>query len=494
VGAIIDAVERGQRRLRWRFASEGPAPRKVAQGERLPEPEPILDALLTADRWMVRRKDVVRFSTERELRRSHSFDFYVPDCVVKPFVPAPVLPLGFWWKASDRYFEIDFVDDDGRALPLHRTAYSKRLTLNVMLEHARRVLSYDSRGRLSRATYASITFIVEAEPAEAFSEFYVTWYVHRRRNCEISQLAKDAEFMRLLGVSAFASVVTTKVRGDLGRRHLVKLHYTERQKTYFRTDRYKLYKVPSKQKTRRVPRWIPRIFGLGAYELDLSNPFVRAQSYHFEAYAPQGLQFASASLKLAERLTGPESSKLEHSLHLEDRDMGSASFATLRSKLLVTDRWLTSAIICTAIAFGVLVGVSKNVESFEPSSSQNVIAAMLLLPSVAMAIVWRRVHWVVERLHKWIRYAFLSVSVLLFYLAFRIAESPTVNTSQMSLHLSGRPLVEFEEMSRFTDGQSLATTARLIMIYTAAVLAILLVVRFHRDRIRDIWRTLSRRD
>jgi hypothetical protein len=494
LGAILDALERGQRSFRWRLGANGSQSRRVAQGDKLPDPGPILDALLSADRWMVRRKDVVRFSTERELRRSHSFDFFVPDCVVRPFVPAPVLPLGFWWKAPDRYFEIDFVDEEGRALPLHRATYGKQLTLNIMLEYARRVLGYPSRGRLSRDTYGSIIFIVEKEPVKAVSEFFVKWYVRPNpERSEMGRLSRNAEFMRLLGVSALASVVTTRVRGEVGHRHLVKLRYTERQETYFKTDRYELSGA-ARRKPRQMPRWIPRIFGLGVYKLDLSNPFVRAQSYHFEAYAPQGLQFAGASLKLAEQPVGPTSSKLEHSLHLEDRELGNTSFATIRSELLVTDGWLTSAIICTAIALGVLVGVYKNVEGFEPSSSQNVIAAMLLIPSVAMAIVWRRVHWVVERLHKWIRYAFLSVSVLLFYLAFRIAESSSINTAQVSVHLFERPWIEVQEASRFTDGQSLAATAKWIMAYTAAVLVVLLVARFHRDRLRQIWRALRRQD
>jgi hypothetical protein len=438
---------------------------------------------------MVRRKDVVRFSTEKELRRSHSFDFFVPDCVVKPFISAPVIPLGFWWKAPDRYFEIDFVDGEGRALSLHRSTYSKQLTLNIMLEYARRVLGYPNRSHLSRDTYASVIFIVEEDPVRAVSEFFVRWYIKINPHSEMGRLSQNPEFMRLLGVSAVASVVTTKARGEVGRRHLVKLSYTERQETYFRTDRYELPKAGD-QKPRQVPRWVPRVFGLGVYQLDLSNPFVRAQSYHFEAYAPQGLQFAGASLKLAEQPIGATSSKLEHSLHLEHRDLGNTSFATIRSKLLVTDGWLTSAIICTAIALGVLVGICRNVESFEPSSSQNVIAAMLLIPSVAMAIVWRRVHWVVERLHKWIRYAFLSVSVLLFYLAFRIAESATDNTTQVSVHFFRGPLIELEEMSRFTDGRSLADTAKWITAYTAVVLVVLLVARFHRDRLRQVWRAL----
>jgi hypothetical protein len=445
-----------------------------------------LDALLTADKWMVRRKDVVRFATERELRRSHSFDFFVPDCVVRPFNPAPLVPLGFWWKAPDRYFEIDFIDEEGRSLPLHRTAYSKRLTRNILLEHARRVLGYESSEDLLLSTYASIFLIVEAEQERAANEFNVGWN-ERIHNAEIMRLTQEPEFMLLLETAAFASVVTTKVRGDLSQRHLVKLRYTERQESYFGTDRYKHYGVGGRRRLSSLRRWALRVLGLGAFELSLSNPFVRAQSYHFEAYSPPGLQFAGASMRILGRKSKAETSRLEHNLHLEEKEMGKTSRVTVRSKLLVTDGWLTSAIICTSIAVGVLFGIEKNVESFEPSASQNVIAAMLLLPSVAISIVWRRVHWVVERLHKWIRYAFLSVSVLLFYLAFRIAESKSVTTSEMSMHLPGPPLIEFEQSSRFLGGESLAVTAKVIMIYTALVLVVLLVARFHRDRLREIW-------
>lgn len=438
---------------------------------------------------MVRRKDVARFETERQIRRSHSFDFFIPDCVVKPFSTSVVIPLGFWWKATDRYFDIDFVDDGGSALALHRMTYNTKLTLSIMREYARRVLHYNSTSEMSPPTAGSIAFIVSNDAPRALNEL-AEW--SKAPNAEIAKLSQNKEFMRLLGVAACASLFVTKIRGDFSRRHIVKLQYSERQDSYFKTDRYKTEQKTGQPKRRRLPRWLPRVFGLGVYELDLANAFVRSQSYHLEAYAPPGLQFTSASLKLADEQAGPTTERLEHSLHLEEAHLAETSFATVRSKLLVTDGWLTSAIICTAIALAVLIGVWRNAASFEPSSSQNVIAAILLIPSVAMAIVWRRVHWLVERLHKWIRYAFLSVSVLLFYLAFRIAESAPSNISSLSLHLFADPSRQYEALSRFTNGDEIAFIAKLIAIYTAGVLAVLLVARFHLDRLRDIRRNLGR--
>lgn len=166
-----------------------------------------------------------------------------------------------------------------------------------------------------------------------------------------------------------------------------------------------------------------------------------------------------------------------------------SSFATLRSKLLVTDGWLTSAIICTTIAIAVLAGIASNASVLDPAASQNVIAVTLLVPSVAMSIVWRRVHWLVEGLHRWIRYAFLSVGVLLFYLALRIAESATSESAHMLFSISNHQarLVQNQQLTRFADSSEIVMISDLTAGWALAVWVILMIARWHPARCKDIW-------
>jgi hypothetical protein len=514
-------LERIRRQIRWQFRKRGwdkrlrvallrsrtqgsahkqsqESPRsrqrreQLVQLDHLPAPGPLLDALLESHKWMVRRKDGVKFTTQRQLRRSHSWDFFIPDCVVKSLSPSVVIPLGFWWKATDRYFDIDFVDETGQAIALHRMTYNTLLTITVMLEFARRVLNRKNFALTSQPVLGGITRIVTKDVPEAISELQ-SWYDNPSQDEDITRLVADSEFMAFLELVALSALVTVKVRSDLGRRHVIKMQYTERQNTYFKTDRYPIENRKARnspgndnpERRSRLPRSIPRLFGLGVYELELSNAFVRTQSYHFEAEAPTGLNFTRTSLKVGEKPARHRPRKLEETLHLEDKHITEPAIATVRSNLLVVDGWLTSAIICTVVVLGVLVGVTVNASNFEAASSQNVIAVMLLIPSVAMTIVWRRVHWLVQGLHKAIRYAFLIASILVFYLAFRISESTAENTSLLSLHLWGNPVLKADESSRFTNGSELVTIAAITGCYATVLLAILLVARFHADRLYE---------
>lgn len=280
-------LHRVQQKMRWIRSRE-------VQPEQLPEPGPILDATLQSGTWMVRRKDVVRFATERELRRSHSFDFFVPNCLVTPWSKSTVVPLGFWWKAHDRYHDITLVDDTDRSLPLPRQDYNFRLTLSVMYEYARRILDYKHARELPLDVLLSIAAVVSGDPPFAVKLVSNDWYGAVSE--PLATLAEDADFLQLLGICAFASLLTTTIQNS-GRHHLVKLEYSEQQTSYFETDRYESENKPRGSIKARIRRWIPRVFGLGVYKLYVANAFVSSQAYNIDAYAPPGLQFAEASLR-----------------------------------------------------------------------------------------------------------------------------------------------------------------------------------------------------
>lgn len=447
----------------------------------------VLDALLESGDWMIRRRDFVEFETEQELARAHSFDFKIPPDLITSVDGAgrtsAIVPLGFWWKAPGRYSDIDFKDESDQSLPLPTSSYNARLTLYVMLEYARRLLNEKDVRDIPIPIMLSIAAIVTGDPPLALSDVRQKW--RENPDASISSLTKESDFVNLLEVCSLASIITVTLDGELDRRRVIKLRYMEHQSTYFRTDKYR-----STMSTRiRIWRWFGRrarrFLGLGAYKLDLANAFVRGQSYHFEARAPRGMRFAEVSLKQSGKPQGRMSDDLVEHIHFYIPNVLRETTVLIRSRVIITDGWMMSAIICAVLAATVLVGIIDNIEHLEPTASQNVIAVVLLVPSVAISIVWRRVHRLVERLHQTLRYLFLSLAGLLFYLAFRIAESPVAVENST---VDGRSV----ETSHFENARELASISWDILIWTGVVMALLLAARFNRARLREIKRRLGR--
>jgi len=408
----------------------------------------LLDAILDA-KWMIRRKDAVAFGTESLLRRTHSFDFEVrPELVVlghSDRVPATAtIPLGFWWKAPGKYTNIDFVDEAETSIPLSTSEHDNDVTLAVMLEYASRVLAKPTPA-ISAGVTSGITYIVEAEAISARNEVKNSWLHHRRSEpfacrradrewhttnpstvdqLEVAFLARHDGFASLLEVCAMASVFTVVLHGRHAERRIVKLRYDETCTGLRGTDTY-AERLTWQERASDRCRAVLLLFGLAPYTVDIANAFVRARRYHFEEDAPSGLRFANVTSKRALNVAPTRAAHTDPRVHLYEKDLMNDTYLTVRGKLTVTDEWLNLALVCTAITISVLVGIARNIETLDPTSSQSVITLAILVPSIAMSIVWRRVHWLVVRLQRWLRLAFGSVGVLLFYLALRIAESPT---------------------------------------------------------------------
>jgi hypothetical protein len=458
------------------------APNQVTVHSSFPDAGAVLDAILGSGEWMIRRRDFVEFESEQDLARSHSFDFKIPLQLISKDTAgdlSAVIPLGFWWKAPERYSDIDFEDEAGESLGLPTSTYNARLTLYVMLEYARRLLIKNSVNDIPIPIMLSIAAIVMGDPPLALSDVRQKW--RENPDTEIGALANDPEFMALLEVCSLASIVSVQLHDELNRRRVIKMRYVEHQSTYFRTDRYR-----TEVSTRiRIWRWFGRparrFLGLGAYKLDLANAFVRSQSYHFEAKAPRGMRFTEVSMKRLGKPTGVSSDDVTDHIHFHVPDVIRETAMMIRSRVIVTDSWMMSAIICAGLTAMVLVGVIGNIKHLDPTTSQNVIAVILLVPSVAISIVWRRVHRLVERLHQGLRYLFLSIAVLLFYLAFRIAESPV--SAERSV-IDGKTVVT----SHFSNAQELTDISWVILAWTALVVVLLIVARFNRARLREIKR------
>ncbi|HEY5815434.1 MAG TPA: hypothetical protein VIS95_03735 [Solirubrobacterales bacterium] len=438
----------------------------------------LLDALLDTS-WMVRRKDAVAFGSESLLRRTHSFDFEVPPGLVSAGPggagSSARVPLGFWWKAPGKYTNIDFVDDSGDSLALSTSSVDEEVTVAVMHEYASRVLGL-ALSKIHFETLQGIANIVEHEAIEARNEVKNSWLSLRSgplpsatEVCEreMALLARDPGFAALLEVCAMASIFTVVLHDRLGERRVIKLRYDETCTGLRGTDTYEQSRSLW-GRAREMGRTVTLLLGLASYRVDIGNAFVRARRYHFEEDPPTGMRFTRITSKRAIDGRVVKAKHIDPRFHLYEKDLTSDTYLTVRGKLVVTDDWLTAGLVCTVVAIAVLVGIVNNLESLDPTSSQSVITLAVLVPSIAMSIVWRRVHWLVARQQRWLRLAFGSLGVALFYVALRIAESPTETV----------PVPGSEPVSRLVDAGQITSIAAYAIVWGAIVCFLLLIARF----------------
>jgi hypothetical protein len=457
---------------------------------------------------MIRRKDVVRFGSESLLQRTHSFDFEVPASLIQQQEEGAIahVPLGFWWKALGKYSNIDFEDEEGTSLPLSTSSQDEWLTLRVLFEFSTRILHLQP-AELDWKTIHHLSMIVEQDPVWARAEVK-DWRKAAEKapvcpldgsqtsppqmDVERAFLAQDEEFLALLEISAMASIFTVVLRDQLEARRVIKLRYDETCSGRRGTDTFLTHSSWWTQ-WRESARTGKLLLGLAPYEVDLANAFVRAQRYHFEGDAPVGLRYTNVRYKTARK---PEFTTAIHSnprVHLIDSKVMRDTYFSVRGSLVVVDEWVTLALICTAAALAVLMGVILNIGSLDPTASQNVIALAVLVPSIATSIVWRRVHWLVTRLQGWLRFAFGSIGLLLFYLALRVAVSPTSTTVEREpAHESGlmdglREFLGLQSeitVSRLEDAAELKTIAWICFVWTAIV-GLVLFAAWRRSQVRE---------
>lgn len=446
-----------------------------------PEAAALLDALLNPN-WMVRRKDSVEFGTESLLRRTHSFDFALPPTLItlgeRGTRAHATIPLGFWWKAPGKYTNIDFVDEADNSLPLSTSAHDESVTLAVIEEYARRILArpqYD----IHFDTLQGLGNIVQQSAITARNEVKNTWLVWRNRpmptsaaqsEYEVAVLARHDGFATLLEVCAMASIFTVSLNEKLDERRIIKLRYEEtctglRGTDTFEEPRSRTDRVLEKLRSVALP------MGLDSYRIDIGNAFVRGRRYHFEEDAPPGLRLTGVSLKRAIEGDSVQAEHSEPRVHLYERNLVTDTYLTVRGRLVVTDEWLSLALVCTAVAIAVLVAIVNNLESLDPTSSQSVITLAVLVPSIATSIVWRRVHWLVGRLQGGLRLLFGFLGLLLFYIALRIAASPTETLPTKHPSKSG------ETISRLVDASQIVLIAKLAILWGFLVALLLSVAQ-----------------
>jgi len=450
---------------------------------------------------MIRRKDAVRFGSESLLQRTHSFDFEVPAGLVQQHQGRKVacIPLGFWWKAPGKYSNIDFEDEDGTSLPLSTSSQDEWLTLQVLLTFSTRIL-YLRPARLGWKTVQDLSMIVEQDPVWARAEVKdwrkaaedppVCRLDGRKQSpapmdVERAFLAQDEEFLALLEISAMAAIFTVVLEDRLEARRVIKLRYDETCSGRRGTDTFQIHSS-WQARWRESARTGLLLLGLSPYEVDLANAFVRAERYHFEGDAPRGLRYTNVRYKTARK---PELTSAAHSnprVHLIDSKVMSDTYFSVRGSLVVTDEWMTLALICTLAAIAVLIGIILNIDSLDPTASQSVIALAVLVPSIATSIVWRRVHWLVTRLQGWLRFAFGSIGLLLFYLALRVAVSPTTTMVEEVSSGENRWIRRLHELldlqpktttSRLGDAAELQTIAWICLGWTVIVGLVLVIAR-----------------
>lgn len=455
----------------------------------------VLDALLSSSDWMIRRRDAIVFEESSMLSRTHSFDFCVPaSCQVGKAdgseARSSLIPLGFWWKAPDRYSGIDFVDENEKSLPLQTSDFDGHLTFNVLLESARRILDIEKVKAIPSFLVFRIGSVAYGDPVLARDELSNTWE-KAGPDTDLGVLWSNDEFRRLLMVSALASIISVRLHSRPEERRIVKLRYTEQVSRRYQRDQYQYVKTPqpshrwsfgsTAKKFRTGARKFLQMLGISGTRFQLGNAFIRSHSYHVDVKAPPGVVIVNSTFKRSES-SPKEITPIDSFIHIHESDLYEEAYATVWGTLYVVDEWLTGAVVCAFVSVMVLFGIYSNIDNIDPTASQNIIAVSLLVPSVAMTIIWRRVHWAVREPQKWLRGAFLSLGVLLFYLALRIAESDTSESFHRVGKFLGYPVAKIKESG------DIASTTWAIGIWAVAVLVLLLTARFHPVVLWARWR------
>jgi hypothetical protein len=366
--------------------------------------------LIEPTSWIDRRKDTVRVLDDHSVRWQTSVDFgcrrdsdgIEGACDERPVeerngetpkpngteerngeTPKPngteelyCAPLFVLPKQPSGYMAFDLTDETGRSLSLSGRADNARVTGEILVEMARRMLgTVDSDDAQEfEAMVTEIRKIATDRPREA--KLHARWQLKLLQEDDApplwKRIAEHERFERFawwLRTAAEASVVVVLFRSHPAARKRIKLSY---QSSVLTTER----------SLRRRVGWEP-------YAILLDVPWVEARGYHLEAAAPPGLRIEHAWLNDDENDEGVQGGDFTRQVHLRRPEAITAGAGAGTLKLRVSgDGFLTGAWLAAFFVVAALLACVLTARAIAPNPAP-APALLLLLPGLLTSIVAR---------------------------------------------------------------------------------------------------------
>jgi hypothetical protein len=366
-----------------------------------------LRALLEPNEWVHRRKASAELLTFRLARRRLTVDLCIPEFATEE-EGGWVVPIALLRKAPGAFTRFDFASDLDGSLRLPSRQANAQLSAAMLIEQARAVLGSDAVDS-DLALRTELDYIASADLDDALAIVRYRWRPRRKEPLDDprSRLVADADFWWLLRALAMSSLVTARLSGSPGTRHMVKLTYDELPE-----DRSEF---PSSGLARGL-RAARNLIGWRGPIAIATDPYVGGGTYHFELHAPDGAQIVQASFAGRE----PESQDRER-VHLYIRDARSVRAVTalvqlrIRGQAFVMSATLTSLFVAL-VATGCLILYSDLAEGVGSASS-----LLLVFPGLAASYVARPEHSLVSRQLVLARAVLIASAVVAYVVAARLA-------------------------------------------------------------------------
>jgi hypothetical protein len=405
----------------------------------------ILDALEDPE-WVVRRKESLELLSERHVRHRVSVDF-------ERRHDRSSYPLFFLRKAAGQFTRFDFHDEADRRLPLPTREENVRVSTEVLVEAARRVLQAASPPLpVTERLETELAFIARSELNDSLAILRYGWprpdgaarlrtspWWRRGTESRRSAFARnkvvlmaDPFFSWLIRTLAYSCVVVVEVPATSAPRRILKLGYDEAV-TDFSSSRGR---GAWGAFTRSVGRVFYRL-GWRGYQYDALFPYAGARSFHVEFYAPDGAEILEAGLRESPhtRVRGPRSR-----VHLYLSDARQTRSVTTFVQMRVRGMGFTSAAVASSMAIALVVAAcGRLADELTGQPIGPAPSVLLLFPGVVATFLARAEHPLVARLLRFARVTLLASALCAYLAAARLA-LVTRTTSAESLRGFFEPL------------------------------------------------------
>lgn len=366
---------------------------------------------------MVRRKHRLDFLEPALFRHHLSFDFIVPDDAPHDDMNRHYVPLTFLTKAPGSLFRFDLRDAMGVALPLPTRNENAQLSAAV-LQHLGAKLLTAGGEKLTGIQAQHLRFIAHAERRDALGIIVNDWMTRtgNRRKLRLQKpsedwkgtLAKNDDFWWLLRALASSSIVMVPVPAQRGDRVLIKFSYDELTTDFTQGDGFRRFSHL---------RALTFMAGFRSYLTTVLVSWASAQSFHFEAHAPQGLAIIDAGLSARPAL--PLS---QRHVHLYDGNATKSRILIPHVRLRLDGTAIGAMAALSALAITALLWLAWHFAKHLAGTELNAAPSVLLLvPGLIASYLARPTHPITARMVTLVRVALVIVAVTAFAAAARLS-------------------------------------------------------------------------
>jgi len=244
----------------------------------------VLDMVFSTPDWVHRRGETIVFVTDIQLRRHVTLDLTVPNpcpASVDWFDgdPRRLIPVDILAKGSMVNF--DCADEDGRPFPILSRRQNGEIAWRAMVGYANDVLRQAGLPNLP-PTGVELLRQVTQEPPAAALEAYKTGESLRPDDRQAAALFADPGFAASAWMLAHNFLLIGAVDARPGERRILKHSFQEPR--------------PSNDRRDRKDQFL-EAFGWEPTTIEVNVPaFSDCESYHFEAVAPDGIEFVDIVL------------------------------------------------------------------------------------------------------------------------------------------------------------------------------------------------------